>query len=1249
MAVVFSAIFVVFIGGFLLWYESHRRAELEAELAAEVASVGFNIATAVAAAAEAGRSEDLGHLLRLGQGLRSVRCVTLLDAAGKVIESWPTDSCAARAAKKTAVFPVRGGGDVRIDHGGSWVRDTILYELQYVGAALGLSLLTALLASILTNHMIVQRRLQPVLRAASQARADVEQLRRIAEQDDEIGKISAAFVQRIEAERAAAEHEQESRLQDQRSERDRLMASIFDTLSEGLLTHDLNMKIVGCNAAVCRQFGYTEAEFLKLHVSDLMPPEQFELYNQVFQAYLAGAIPLPDRQTTMTALHKSGRRLMGDISFSETVIDGERLFTGVLTDRTAEREAQETARMLQERLLAAIEAVPDGFVLFDAEDRMVICNEKYREMYGRSADMMTLGTRFEDGLRAGVGRGEYLDAVGREEEWIAQRMAAHHNPPDEPIEQQLANGRWIRITERRTPEGGIVGFRTDITELKQREFELSQAQERLVSAIEAVPDAFVVYDADDRLVICNQKYRETYDKSADLMVQGTLFADIIHHGAWRGQYPAAIGREEEWIAERMAAHRNPPEKPIEQQLDGDRWLSIVERRTPDGGTVGFRTDITELKRREFSLRESEGRIRATIDAALDCIIIMDRDGNVVRFNPAAEKLFGYDAAAVVGKEMADLVIPPDLREAHRKGLAHYLVSGEGPVIGNRIEIEAMDANGRIFPIELAISVADGRGGPEFIGYLRDITELRDARAELTLQRDRAEEANRAKSRFLAMMSHEIRTPLNAVLGVLGLLTETPLSGDQEKYVTTGRRSAEALLTVINDILDFSKMEAGKLELEVSPFDPADLVRLVMEVLEPRVREKGVDLRLEADPDLPAPLLGDPGRMRQVLLNFGSNAARFTQQGEIVFRVEQAGGHKARPRLRFSVTDSGSGVSEEVRDRLFTEFATTGDGDAQLGGTGLGLAICKRIVDAIGGEIGFESERGRGSTFWFEADLERASLSAPAEAAAGPAIDDADTIARRSHVRLLVAEDNPANQMVVQVMLQKAGFAMDLAGNGAEAVEAVERRPYHAVLMDIGMPVMDGLEATSAIRALPGERGQVPIIAMTAHVLESEKSNILASGMDDFVAKPIDRAHLIRTIDRWVLTEAPVPEAVAPEPQHEHPLFDPEVLDRLAEETSPEVIPQMLQVFTEHLTESLPEIEAASASHDAASLDAVAHRIGSSSGSFGAMQLFRTCRAIEAAVAAGNEGEAFQLAAGLPELARRSMREMEGHATRHYGN
>ncbi len=389
--------------------------------------------------------------------------------------------------------------------------------------------------------------------------------------------------------------------------------------------------------------------------------------------------------------------------------------------------------------------------------------------------------------------------------------------------------------------------------------------------------------------------------------------------------------------------------------------------------------------------------------------------------------------------------------------------------------------------------------------------------QLRVARIAAEEASNAKSRFLATVSHEIRTPLNGVIGMSNLMFDTQLDATQTAYMETVRSSAEGLLTVLNDILDFSKMEAGKLELDEIDFDVHREMRNAVDLLAAEAATKGLDLSCVIAPEVPRHVRGDPGRLRQVLLNLIGNAVKFTEHGEVAAEVVCLASIAGEIALRFSVRDTGIGLSPEQQARLFQPFSQADSSTTRrFGGTGLGLAICRQLVELMGGQIGVQSAFGKGACFSFNVVLRAAHAPGSAAGRTPPAAEAASagppaTAAPPSAaLRILVVEDHQVNQRLIRLQLRKLGYTCEIASNGAEALQMLDRAPFDVVLMDCQMPVMDGYEATRQLRSNPAHAG-TPVIAMTANAMQGDRERCLAAGMDDYLAKPLRIEELHRAL------------------------------------------------------------------------------------------------------------------------------------------
>jgi len=785
----------------------------------------------------------------------------------------------------------------------------------------------------------------------------------------------------------------------------------------------------------------------------------------------------------------------------------------------------------------------------------------------------------------------------------------------------------------------------DITERKTAERALEQSETLFRALYDLSPDAVVLVDPHDSsglwpILDCNV---------AACRMNGYEREELIGHSV--DILNVAPGTEDERAdyLEGLRAIGNRKLETYHRHKDGTIFpvevstslITVGEREL----ILGLDRDITERHRVEAELMREKQYFESLVQNSPTAIVVLDNNEQITSCNPAFEELYGYTSNEILGITLDTLITTPETR-AEAQQYSQQVRSGTVHAFGKRRRKDNSLVEVEIFGVPVFVDA-------EKIGTLaiyHDVSELVHARKE-------AEEASRTKSEFLANMSHEIRTPMNGVMGMLELALDTSLTSEQRDFLQTSLQSAEALLTLLNDILDFSKIEAGRLEFENINFSLRNAVEDVAYTLARRAQDKGLEMACLIHPDLTSDLRGDPGRVRQILVNLVGNAIKFTHQGEIVIRAEAIEETDKHAIIRFAVQDTGIGIPYERQDAVFARF-TQADGSTtrKYGGTGLGLTISKQLVDAMGGKIGVESSPGVGSTFWFDLKFEKQirekrttapltlgpvnltharilivddnqtnrlvltkniealgsrvdSVSSGAKALetlrnahrAGdpyhvvlldmqmPGMDGEQTARaiksdpsvkevkililtsmghrgdakrfevlgcsgyllkpvkqqmlfdaviavlgrednldpglvtrhtlseqRKLGLRVLLAEDNAINQKLAVVLLQKAGYSVDAVETGAQALEKVQANSYSAVLMDIQMPDMDGLEATHHIRELEKNTGQhIPIIAMTAHAMQGDRERCLEAGMDDYVTKPLQPKVMFSALDRWI--------------------------------------------------------------------------------------------------------------------------------------
>jgi PAS domain S-box-containing protein len=655
----------------------------------------------------------------------------------------------------------------------------------------------------------------------------------------------------------------------------------------------------------------------------------------------------------------------------------------------------------------------------------------------------------------------------------------------------------------------LYGSARDITATRENAVALRAAEQTYRTVFNAVNDAiFILEPASGMILDCNKQALQLFARPRDQLIGTTPVqlsspedSNFGHEQAHQVMQAATEGVPQrfEWLCTR----------PDTSTFWGDVSLRVADINGRQRLLAVVR-DISERKAQDSILRESEHRFRALVENIPHLPVQgYDSDRKVIFWNQASEEFYGYSREEAMGNKLEDLIIPPFMREGVVQAVQQWLDKG---IVIPAGELQLQTKSGALVDVySCHAMLGNTRGECEMYCVDLDITQQKQAALELQRTRDAAQAATIAKNEFLANMSHEVRTPLNGIMGVSQLIRTTALSEEQLDYMNMLDSSARNLLALINDILDISKIEAGSLALNLTAFSPGKLLREVASIYEKQAEEKGINLEIKLADDLPAALIGDQLRLKQVLINLLGNAIKFTSQGGVTVTVSRLSDQPEGFLLCFEVADSGIGMSIETMQKIFNPFTQADASTARLhGGSGLGLAICRRLSELMGGSIRVESSLGHGSRFSIELPFgcyDSGELVVPSEA---PVLETGTL----QPLLILLVEDQEVNRTFVQRLLERQGHQIIPAVDGLMALELLERGTYDLMLLDIQMPGMGGEEVLARLRQGEQDSGaHLPTIALTAHALSGDKEKLIESGFDGYVAKPIQMGLLVAEMGR----------------------------------------------------------------------------------------------------------------------------------------
>jgi PAS domain S-box-containing protein len=1046
---------------------------------------------------------------------------------------------------------------------------------------------------------------------------------------------------------------------------------LFESSRDAVLLVDESGNICDCNSAAVAMFGFKgKPDLLRYRILDLSPRQQPD-GGDSRMAFVDHLMTLSARGSEFfewQLQRADGTFFPADVSVTAIDLQGRRLFHGLVRDVSERKRAEEALR----KLSLAVEHCPSMVMITDFAGRVEYVNPAWENVTGYRLDEVR-GEK-PRALKSGIHSREFYTHLWSE---ITAGKVWRDN-----LCNRRKNGElyWeaMAIAPVRDDAGNITHFvsiKDDITdrlamEERNRSWSIQLEENVAIRTAQLSAANRQIEEAMSRLEHSEAKFRAIFEQSplgVSLAVGVTGSTLDVNKS-----YTQIVGRTREELAglnwcqithpddvpmqlERMAkleAGELPGFQMKKRYIRSDGtfvWVNLTVARVvleaeKNSLYLMLNEDITERQEMDERLRTSEQRHRLLADNSLDVIWTMNFDGRFTYLSPSIEKLTGYSPNETITMPWEEVFSSDSLaivQEAVASARANVQAGLPVDFRGRQLQMRCKDGSVRWVEVTASAFHESDDQFAELLGVTRDISErkqaelalrntnieLQQATARSQEMAERANVASAAKSEFLATMSHEIRTPMNAVIGMTGLLLDTPLNDEQYRYAETIRTSGSELLSLLNNILDFSRIEAGKIDLVSVNFDLPSLLEEFAIPFAARAQTKGLTLQCEVGRNVPLRVCGDPGRLRQILTNLVGNAVKFTERGEICVQTDLLERTETDFLLRFTVRDTGIGFSPEHRQKLFQKFSQADASTTRrFGGTGLGLAIAKELAELMGGDIGVNSQVGRGSEFWITVRLRQPMRDLPAgRSVTSPSLGAALPEIRLRAARILVVEDNFVNQEVALGILRKLGLHADAVGDGAESVALLKTVPYDLVLMDLQMPEMDGLEATRIIRAPQSAvlNHQVPIIAMTANAMRGDRERCLEAGMNDYISKPVSPQALVEALNVWLPKETPekrsdvsADDTSVSESVTEAPIFvRANLLARMMDDEA--LTDRILARFLESTPEQIESLRQSLDSGNAAAAKRTAHALKGAAANIGGERLRRVAFEVELAAHAGD--------------------------------